>query len=193
MKKLPMIPTLLVGLAVATMLGLGFWQLARLHEKEAALAQFGTSSTEAAVPFPDKYGKDDAAKLLFRKATGYCALVTEWNAVGGQNTKGDSGWKHIASCFTGEANGQPMPVDIGWSRDKANPDWAGGQVSGIITEGAHHELRLIADAPAPGLELSAPPSLDSIPNNHLAYALQWFAFAGIALVIYLLALRRRSR
>ena len=40
-------------------------------------------------------------------------------------------------------------------------------------------------------EPSAPPSLSSIPNNHRSYALQWFAFALIALVIYGLAVRKR--
>ena len=38
---------------------------------------------------------------------------------------------------------------------------------------------------------SAPPSPDTIPNNHLSYAIQWFLFAGIALIIYTLALRQR--
>jgi surfeit locus 1 family protein len=32
-----------------------------------------------------------------------------------------------------------------------------------------------------------------VPNNHLAYAVQWFLFAGVAAVIYALALRRRTR
>lgn len=40
---------------------------------------------------------------------------------------------------------------------------------------------------------SAPPSPDTIPNNHLSYAVQWFLFAGIAAVIYALALRQRWR
>jgi surfeit locus 1 family protein len=40
---------------------------------------------------------------------------------------------------------------------------------------------------------SAPPSPDNIPNNHLSYAVQWFLFAGIAGVIYALALRQRWR
>ena len=30
-----------------------------------------------------------------------------------------------------------------------------------------------------------------IPNNHRMYAVQWFAFAAIALLIYGLALRKR--
>jgi cytochrome oxidase assembly protein ShyY1 len=32
-----------------------------------------------------------------------------------------------------------------------------------------------------------------IPNNHLAYAVQWFVFAGVAAAIYAILLwRRRS-
>jgi surfeit locus 1 family protein len=52
---------------------------------------------------------------------------------------------------------------------------------------------LVATQPAAGLEPSAPPSIIDVPNNHLAYAVQWFLFAGIAAIIYLLALRRRQR
>jgi cytochrome oxidase assembly protein ShyY1 len=52
---------------------------------------------------------------------------------------------------------------------------------------------LVSDTAAPGLEASAPPSPDEVPNNHLAYAVQWFLFAGVAALIYILALRRRMR
>ena len=44
---------------------------------------------------------------------------------------------------------------------------------------------------APLTTASAPPSVDEIPDNHLAYAGQWFFFAGLAALIYILALRRR--
>jgi cytochrome oxidase assembly protein ShyY1 len=37
-----------------------------------------------------------------------------------------------------------------------------------------------------------PPNPEDVPNNHLSYAVQWFAFAGIAAGIYLLAVRRRT-
>jgi cytochrome oxidase assembly protein ShyY1 len=50
---------------------------------------------------------------------------------------------------------------------------------------------LIARAAPPGLKASAPPSGDDVPNNHLAYAVQWFFFALAAAVIYVLAVRRR--
>ena len=40
---------------------------------------------------------------------------------------------------------------------------------------------------------NAPPSIESIPNNHLAYAVQWFLFAAVAAIIYVIALRRRDK
>jgi surfeit locus 1 family protein len=40
---------------------------------------------------------------------------------------------------------------------------------------------------------NARPDPNDIPNNHLAYAVQWFLFAGVALVIYALAVRKRMR
>ena len=35
------------------------------------------------------------------------------------------------------------------------------------------------------------PDIGLVPNNHLAYAGQWFFFAAVAALIYLVALRRR--
>ena len=52
-------------------------------------------------------------------------------------------------------------------------------------------LMLVADTPPPGLAANAGPDLSSIPNNHFAYAIQWFCFAATALIIYVLAVRRR--
>ena len=66
-------------------------------------------------------------------------------------------------------------------------------IAGLFGRMPPKELILVADTAVPGLTANDTPSLDSIPNNHLAYAVQWFLFAGIALVIYMLALRRRMR
>ena len=54
-------------------------------------------------------------------------------------------------------------------------------------------LLLVLEAAVPGLEPSVPPSIEMIPNNHRSYAAQWFIFAAIAAIIYLLALRKRNR
>ena len=51
--------------------------------------------------------------------------------------------------------------------------------------------RLVADPPVAGLQPMARPDPGDLPNNHLTYAGQWFFFALTALIIYVLALRRR--
>ena len=50
-----------------------------------------------------------------------------------------------------------------------------------------------ADPALGGLEANALPDPSDLPNNHLSYAVQWFAFALTALVIYAMVLRRRGR
>ena len=85
-----------------------------------------------------------------------------------------------------------MAVEVGWSKDpKANVQWSGGNVSGIIVPDRNRKIRLHSNTPANGLQPSAPASLEAIPNNHRFYAVQWFLFAAIALIIYVFALRRR--
>ena len=78
-----------------------------------------------------------------------------------------------------------MSVEVGWSKDpNAKVNWVGGPVSGVIAPDRLMRMRLVAATAPPGLEASATPSLASIPNNHRSYAIQWFAFAAVALVIY---------
>ncbi len=69
-----------------------------------------------------------------------------------------------------------MLVDIGWSNAPDAPArWIGGKVSGIIGRDRAHRILLVADRPAPGLSPSAYPDPNAEPNNHLSYAVQWFA------------------
>ena len=57
MRRIPIFATLLVLAAVGVMLRLGFWQLDRLHQKEALLARYASAEAlSAAVPFPDPPG-----------------------------------------------------------------------------------------------------------------------------------------
>ena len=52
-------------------------------------------------------------------------------------------------------------------------------------------MLLVAAEPAAGLTANSRPDIGLVPNNHLAYAGQWFFFAAVAALIYLVALRRR--
>jgi hypothetical protein len=190
--KIPFLPTLLVGAAVAVMIGLGIWQLQRVQEKSALIALFRQASRLPPVAWPAIPLGDDS--LLYRRASGFCTEVIGWRAVAGRNQAGATGWSHIASCRTGGMEGPGMQVDMGWSNSSAPPaTFKGGKVSGIIERDKDHRIRLVSARAATGLMPSAPPSPESIPNNHLVYALQWFFFALAAAVIYVLALRHRQR
>ena len=188
-QRLPLIPTILVALAVAVMVVLGVWQLERGRWKRDLLAQVDTNRDLSPVAYPA--GPDDTGRLLFRRASGICRPPVTIRTVAGRNARGNSGWSHVATCADG-GDGRPTVVDIGWSADFRQPEaWSGGPVSGTIVPDAAAGIRLVAAEPAPGLQPSRPPGLDTIPNNHGFYAAQWFFFAAAAALIYALALRRR--
>jgi len=203
--RIPIIPTIVVTLACAVMVALGFWQLDRRAEKAVQLALFAANMQKEAVAYQPKGPVSDA--LLFRLSSAMCVKVAGWRTEAGRSVKGGSGYRWIAECSTG-AEGPGLLADMGVTRNpKLKPNWAGGPVRGrVTTEPSHQSLfgklggtqevlrpMLVSDTPAPGLEASAPPSPDEVPNNHLAYAVQWFLFAGVAALIYILALRRRMR
>jgi surfeit locus 1 family protein len=191
MRRLPIVPTLIVAAAVTLMVALGIWQLHRADWKAALLARYQANSALPPIAFPNVPTSADEA-LLFRRATGHCLQPGSWRARAGRNRAGESGWNHILLCRTG-IEGPGMAVDLGWSRSSEQPrSYGGGSLSGVIGPDRDHKILLVADRPAPGLQPSAPPSMDDIPNNHLAYAVQWFLFAAVAVVIYGIALRRRS-
>lgn len=189
MKKLPLLPTLLVAAAVAVMIGLGVWQLQRSAEKQALLARYAGAQGQPAIALPQT--PDPKAAPLFRRASAFCLRVTDWRAVSGRNLRGDAGWVHVASCARG-AEGPGFQAVMGWSPTPDAPKWTGGQVEGVVGPDREHVVKLVAREPAPGLLAAKPPSLEDVPNNHLFYAAQWFFFAAAAVVIYLLALRRRT-
>ena len=189
-RRLPILPTIVVTAAVAVMIGLGVWQLQRAKWKEGLLARYAEASKLPPIEFPTIPLRDDQLPL-FRHSTGLCQRVVGARAQAGENRAGEPGYVHIVDCATG-AEGPGMSVELGWSKDpNAKANWAGGLVSGIIGPDRVMRMRLVAASAPPGLEPSAPPSLSSISNNHRSYALQWFAFALIALVIYGLAVRKR--
>lgn len=188
--KIPVLPTAIVAAAVAAMIGLGVWQLQRAGWKEDLLVRYARAADLPPVAWPAVTGSPEY--YYFRKARGFCLQVMSWRAIAGRNMADQPGWAHIAQCRTG-AEGPGMQVDIGWSTVGDPPRWDGGSVSGVIAPDSKYGLKLISSTPASGLQPSAPPSLDAIPNNHLAYAVQWFLFAATATIIYLLALRRRRK
>lgn len=191
-RRLPIIPTILVLAAVAVMIGLGIWQLQRARWKDRLVARYAQAETLPPIEYPTVPLRDELMPL-FRHATGVCLRPVGQRAVAGQNRAGEPGYVHIVDCTSG-AEGPGMSVEVGWSKDpNAKVNWSGGPVSGIIAPDRRTRMRLVAASAPPGLQPSAEPSISAIANNHRSYALQWFAFALIALVIYGLAVRKQLR
>lgn len=186
-RRFPIIPTIIVTAAAATMVALGFWQLGRADEKAALLARYaGAQQLVEPVEWPRD--ADSAELALYRQSQIICGKVVSFDSRAGTSARGAKGWAHYANCaFEGQA--ATVPVVIGWSREPLVPEWRGGMVSGIIGPGP----RLVADPPLAGLEPLARPDPQDLPNNHLAYAGQWFFFALTALVIYGLAVRKNIK
>ena len=192
MRRVPLIPTLVVALAVAAMIALGLWQLLdRAPKKEAYLQQLAANPSKPPIAFPAV--PDD--RLLFRRTTAICNRPVAQRLAGA----GAAGFRLIADCGNG------LVVQLGTTPDPMfKPRWPGGSVSGYISHApdgrsligslfdhSPQRLMLVADAPPLGLAANGKPDLSTVPNNHLSYAVQWFFFAAIAAVIYVLALRRR--
>ncbi|CAN5378367.1 hypothetical protein BH10PSE12_BH10PSE12_30890 [soil metagenome] len=202
-RRIPIFSTIIVLLAVAGMIVLGVWQLQRKGEKEGLIAILRANPAKPAISFPAMAPVDP--QILFRPSSAHCLRIVRWRDEAGRAADGVMGNRYIAECTTG-AEGPGVLINMGVGpRPGIKQAWTGGQVSGWIAEEPDHRaliarllektppLRpmLIARVPAPGLKAAAPPRVDDIPNNHLAYAVQWFVFAGIALVIYGLAVRKR--
>lgn len=203
-KPVPILATIVVLCAIATMIGLGVWQLQRREEKAQALAFAASNPAKPAIAFPRLPPVDPA--ILFRPSSVNCLDVVGWQVEAGRGADGSTGYRHIAQCATGaEGPGVLVAIGVGQKPDD-KPQWTGGPVRGWISEEPDHRAlltRLVGKAPplrpmliastAPsGLKPLAPPSVADIPNNHLAYAVQWFFFAAVAAIIYVLALRRRN-
>lgn len=204
-RRLPLIPTIVVALAAVTMIALGVWQIDRAGQKEDLIALYRANLAKPPMSFPELGPVPREA--MFRSSSVTCVELVGWRTEGGRSADGTSGSRFIAECRTG-AEGPGALIDLGVSQNPGiKPSWGGGVAGGMITTEPDHSsmiarvfgsgpvLRpmLVADRPATGLRASAKPSPDTVSNNHLSYAVQWFLFAAAALVIYGLALRKRLR
>jgi len=204
MRRAPLIPTIFVAAAVAVMIGLGVWQLQRAEWKERLLAR---AASRVKLPVLDldplvrsPGGKPLPDSLAFRRVRITCYFVGLPPKVqAGRSEAGASGYSYVLPCFWDEQYSwaDRIRMNVGWSSRPAvqlpsrrEGMTFEGQV-GVVEDGK--PIILTAANALPPLERSAPPSPDTIPNNHQLYALQWFFFAAAAAAIYLLALRRRAR
>lgn len=199
MKRLPVLPTLLVAAAILIMIALGFWQLQRHEWKTRLLAEYGAAAALPALDLDPLLDRDESTlpPLAFRRVLVTCsARDAKPDLRGGRSQEGAGGYSYFIPCRPGaEGLGGRLVVNAGWS---AIPDGdlrlsADGLVAGRLGSTEGGPVILTSAAASPPLQASAEPSMAQIPNNHFAYALQWFFFAAVAAIIYGLALRRRQQ
>ena len=189
-QRVPVLTTLIVIAAVTTMIALGVWQLQRLEQKEAMLARYArVQALSSDVVWPRAASTAEAA--MFRHSRVICERVLAQGATAGRNLSGTTGWAQTARCALN--GGGEASIALGWTQAPVIQPWAGGEIEGLVAPGEGGSVRLIAGKPPAGMQPLAPPDPRDIPNNHFAYAIQWFLFAGVAALIYAIALRKRMR
>lgn len=203
-RRIPIVATVIVALAVAAMIALGIWQYQRAGEKHRLIALYAHNiAMDGAVAFPGPGPVPDDA--MFRRSSVVCLGSVGWRSEGGRAPGGGATTRYVADCKTG-AEGPGATVQAGTS-DEPNltQAWNGkGVVTGWISTAPDHRnmidrLRgvpapramLVLDPPVGELKANAAPDLSAIPDNHIAYMWQWFFFAAIAAGIYAIALRQR--
>jgi surfeit locus 1 family protein len=205
MRRIPILATLVVLLALGAMIGLGIWQIHRAQWKEGLLASY-----QAAEGLPVLHTMPDSAAVernAFRRADILCTISTGVTQIGGASRAGESGFRNIFGCRL--ADGRMMMADIGWSGVMAKPALPGvGQRAAgvgrlipddvlarrVIGEGDRiMPVLVVFEQGSSGLQASVPPSIADIPNNHRSYAVQWFLFAAVAAIIFVLAVLRRPQ
>lgn len=195
-RRLPVLPTLVVLLAVAIMVSLGVWQLHRAEWKEALLARAAHNLLVPAVDLPARLPPG----LDYRRFHVACErLVFGRDPRAGTGRGGMTGWLQTAGCLRGAGKApvviglgiteRPDPLDL---RDAPHDFWGRILHTGTVRE---NDYVLYAERPLSGLIPVAQPTPDmanvTTPDGHRSYAMQWFLFAIAALTIYILAVRRR--
>jgi surfeit locus 1 family protein len=182
MRRLPLVPTFIVAIAVPMLLALGVWQLQRASWKAQLLDRYAANADAPAIDAPRSLSSL-ADTLAFRRVRVLCDTVEPRSPVAGRTQAGAAGYRQQILCR--RRNGEALFVSVGVASDPTT------RFTGrLVPRAGAPRFVLIAERPVPPLAAEAPPTLDTIPNNHAAYAAQWFFFALTLGAIYVLYLRR---
>jgi surfeit locus 1 family protein len=228
-------PTIWSALGLLLLLGLGTWQVQRLHWKEGLIAERNAALAATPVPLPKTL--DEARALEFHPVRAEGEFLNDHELyLNAQSLKGAAGF-HIVTPFrlsdgtivfidrgfvptdrqapatreAGEIAGPTavtgllrLPEPPGWftpANEPAKNSWfsvdlpAMAQATGIGAAGVGSARPFYIDAdktPVPGGWPQGGQTITDLPNNHLQYAITWYALAVALVAIYIrFALRRR--
>lgn len=201
-RPVPIIPTLITAVGIVILCGLGKWQLDRRAWKSDLITRLA-----AAPNLPEVTPEEFRAAMMgdtsiqYRRARIDCRAGPRkpYDLRPGSSAKGDSGFFVVVSC---RPNSRPPDIVAvaGWTRRVDAKDMVlnlDHQFSGVVIENSYGQAEgrprfmLIPDQAIPPLARPQAPSAADLPDNHLAYAGQWFGLAAALAAIYGLWLRRR--
>jgi surfeit locus 1 family protein len=202
MMRLPVIPTIITAAGILILCGLGRWQLDRREWKADLIARAeAASSLPPVTPAEFRAAMAGDISVQYRSAAIGCHAGPRkpYDLRPGSSYTGTSGYFVVVSCRPND-----LPPDIvavaGWTRRVDAQDLTlelDHELTGVVIENPYGKapdrprFMLIPDAAIAPLARPAQPQASELPDNHLAYALQWFGLAVALAAVYGVWLRRR--
>jgi len=231
--------TLLVLLAMAVMVRLGFWQLDRLAQRRALNAEIVQQLSMAPLPVTNANWPADLPNLTYRRVTATGKFdFSHQIALMYQNWMDETPGIDLITPLIIDGGSQAILVDRGWVPDElsVSENWSRFDVPGEVTvtgfvqcsqaqpgedvaqAAAAQPQRswyrvdipaiqaqlpyqllpvfIVAAPPGDGADTQLPyryqPQIDLSDGPHLGYAVQWYSFALIAGVIYVVIVRKKA-
>jgi surfeit locus 1 family protein len=190
-------PTLMALPAFLVLIGLGVWQLERLHWKEGLIAAREIAITASPVAVPRSAAAASSLEFHRVSATGEFLNDREF-FLGASDANGNTGYHVITPLRLDD--GALLLVDRGWIVPDNRCDinyWFWLDIPAMAhCGGLDRVLPFTVDAgpaPNPGGYPRGGVTRIALPNDHLQYAITWFALAIGLAVIYVLYHRGRKQ
>ena len=201
-----LLPLAFGAIGIGILLGLGFWQLARLEVKQAYLAQIETAIAAAPVALPDtldpvadkflavivtgQFTGEALDVLVSRKEVGAGVRVVEAFVTDtGRRIMVDRGFvldaarKSDRTTTVAEVTGNlhwPVETDSYTpAPDAASALWFARDVAAMAAELKTDAVLVVARSDTGGGVDPFPVDTAGIPNDHLQYAITWFSLAVV--------------
>lgn len=212
---------LLIGLlGIALLLRLGFWQMARLEQKEAILSEITATIAGDPEPLPvlvdpeaqryqpvvleGRFGEGALFVLVSVKRQGAgWRVISPFHSADGRLILVDRGFTPVARKAAPE-RAEPVRIEgnLHWpdERSGSTPEndpegniWYARDIGAMAERLQTEPLLVIArEITPPDAGISPlPVSTEGIPNDHLQYAVTWFSLAAVWLLMTGVWIRRR--